>query len=322
MRETLELMLRVAEEDGPDSLAWPHAALERLPAADVEWLMCTGFLAEVEPDTGLVCPECEEACRIEPTRVADGGRTRAFHLCQRSSEHGGPIWFEMDAMRRWELRMDRLARLVARSVEAVGRIVEVRPGRLYLLGMVKIDGNAREIFLARGVAWPDATEAFGRASRLRTAAAPAVLALASVAVGDFLPGHPLPARPLVEIAKVGEDGLTVHLDGAFPDVLPGQRAKIQNEPISLDAFMARCCEKRSRELRRFRRLALLSAARNGKVALPPEAVSHRSGQVANKLKSFRRRVLGGQYLDYEGDGKHGDGRKWGIYGRDSKESKQ
>jgi hypothetical protein len=123
-----------------------------------------------------------------------------------------------------------------------------------------------------------AAGAFGQAPRLRASAKPVVLALAIAPTGDLVPGRTLPFRPLVEVAEVDPAGLAVRLDGAFPDVRPDGWAGTPNEPITLDAFMARYCEKRSGELRRFRRLAPLGAARNGKVALPLEAGPYRSGQ--------------------------------------------
>ncbi|MGB2824714.1 MAG: hypothetical protein WBF17_27325, partial [Phycisphaerae bacterium] len=121
-------------------------------------------------------------------------------------------------------------------------------------------------------------EVFGQAPRLRASTGPVLLALACVPVGELLPGRTLPVRPLVEIVEVSEAGLSASLDGAFPDLRPDVWEGIPNEPVTLDAFMARFCEKRSSKLRRFRRYALLGAARNGKVTLPPEAGPHRSGQ--------------------------------------------
>lgn len=53
---------------------------------------------------------------------------------------------------------------------------------------------------------------------------------------------------------------------------------IPNEPVTLDEFMAKYCEKRSRSTRRYQRKALLAAARNGTVSLPALAAPHRSGQ--------------------------------------------
>ena len=174
--------------------------------------------------------------------------------------------------------MDRLAEAVAAAIRATGKLVQLAPGRLYLLGTAKIDGKTREVFLARGAMWPDAAEVFGQALRLRASIGPVVLTLACATATDLLPGRTLPLRPLIEVADSSEAGLSVCLDGTFPDIRPDTWAGIPNEPIALDAFMARFCEKRSGELRRFRRHALLGAARNGKVTLPPAAGPYRTGQ--------------------------------------------
>jgi len=53
---------------------------------------------------------------------------------------------------------------------------------------------------------------------------------------------------------------------------------IPNDPITLDQFMLKYCEARTKNLRRSRRQALLGAARNKTVKLPPLAYPHKSGQ--------------------------------------------
>ncbi len=58
---------------------------------------------------------------------------------------------------------------------------------------------------------------------------------------------------------------------------------VPNKPIALDRFMVKYCEKRSKETRKYRRKALLAAARNstcgkGSVALPSPAVPGRPTQ--------------------------------------------
>ena len=107
---------------------------------------------------------------------------------------------------------------------------------------------------------------------------PAVLTLATMPKEPLLDGSELAVRPLVEIATFARGRLKVSLDGAFPEVEPGPWADLPNEPITLDRFMVRFCEKRSREIRRYRREALLAAARNGTVGMPPLATPHKSGQ--------------------------------------------
>jgi CheY-like chemotaxis protein len=58
---------------------------------------------------------------------------------------------------------------------------------------------------------------------------------------------------------------------------------IPDEPVTLDEFMAKYCEQRSKSTRRYRRKALLAAARNGTVSLPRLAAAHKSGQAKRYL---------------------------------------
>lgn len=261
MLETFRLMLRAADQPGPEALLWSHAALERLPAEPVDWLIGAGILGGAEPDMGALCCECEEMCRVKPEIITDvaTGRKRAFLYCARE----GPIWFGMDAFNRRKLRLDRLAQVVAEAAGCIGSPVELVPERLWLLGTVPIDGKARELFLARGLAWPDARKVLGQCARLRASACPAVLTLAGMPSGDLVPGQKLPVRPIAELVRFDSEAPRVSLDGAFPEAEPSPWTDIPNDPITLDAFMARYCEKRSREVRRYRRQALLAAARNG-----------------------------------------------------------
>jgi len=53
---------------------------------------------------------------------------------------------------------------------------------------------------------------------------------------------------------------------------------VSNEPVTLDEFMAKYCEHRSKENRKFRKRALLAAARHGTVTLPPLAALRKHGQ--------------------------------------------
>ncbi len=52
---------------------------------------------------------------------------------------------------------------------------------------------------------------------------------------------------------------------------------VPNEPVELDAFMAKFCEQRTKENRMCRKRALLAAARHGTVTLPPLAGGHKRG---------------------------------------------
>jgi len=266
---------------------WPKGALERFVAM--------GILREVEPAEEVRCNECEEGCWIKP-RIRDDPRTSeavGTYFCRRNKDIGR-FKVDLSRARRWEFSLGGLAKAVSKAAKPTGKVTELVPERLAMLGTVKLDGKNRELFLARGAAWPDAQVIFGGAVRLKTASHPVILTLAGMPLGDLLSGVKNAVRPLVEIADFDGKVLHIPLQGAFPEVAPSPWADIPNEPITLDQFMVKYCEKRSKEARKYRRLALQGAARNRpeQIKLPPEAGQFRSGQskkyfVHDLLKSWQ-----------------------------------
>ena len=86
-------------------------------------------------------------------------------------------------------------------------------------------------------------------------------------------------KPIV-IAEASSDAATSS-DNAAPASTSDQAtgwSGVANEPVTLDEFMVRHCEKRSKESRRYRRKALLAAARHGTVKLPPLATKRKPGR--------------------------------------------
>lgn len=276
------MVLRRADVEGADVFtaddvsAWPKDATAKLVRA--------GLLQEIEPATEVLCLECDEGCWIEP-RIQDDPRTGkpiGVYFCRRNEEVGR---FYVDLLRRarWRFDLTGLATMVRGATDAVGRVASLVDGRLAFLGTLTIDGKRRELFLARGVTWPDAAQVFGNSSRLKMASHPAMLTLTGTPKGSLLDGCDLAIRPLVEIVAFEQGRLKVHIDGAFPEAEPGPRANLPNEPITLDKFMAEFCEKLSRKTRRYRREALLAADRNETVELPLHIKPWNSGQAKKYL---------------------------------------
>ncbi len=85
-------------------------------------------------------------------------------------------------------------------------------------------------------------------------------------------------RGAVATARAGRTGSTAS-SRASPKDAPW--ATLPNDPVTLDEFMARFCERRSRDNRKCRKRALLAAARHKTVTLPALAVPRKHGQ-ANK----------------------------------------
>ena len=71
--------------------------------------------------------------------------------------------------------------------------------------------------------------------------------------------------------------------GTQPDAKPRPRASIRNDPITLDKFMAKFCEKKKGTFLVGRRKALLAANWNGSVKLPDHVEPWSSGQAKKYL---------------------------------------
>ena len=236
-------------------------------------------MTAAEPAEEILCEECPEGCWIKPTIGKDPKTHRRVgtYFCRRNDDIG---WFKVDLARRrrWKFSLAGLAKAVSKAVKPTGKVTELAPERLAMLGTVKLDGKVQELFLARGAAWLDAAQVFGNCSRLKMASHPAVLTLAAMPKERLLASCDLAVRPLVEIADFDGKVLHIPLQGAFPEVAPSPWADIPNEPITLDQFMVKYCEKRSEGSRRSRRRALLGAARNETVKMPPLAGPRKSGK--------------------------------------------
>jgi hypothetical protein len=210
---------------------WPNGALV--------WLMKAGILREAGLAEEILCDQCEECCWIKPRIQVNQqtGQTVGKYVCQRN-EDVGPFNVDLDRKKQWRLSLTGLAAAVARAVGAVGQQIELVQERLVFLGTVSLDSRNRELFLARGVAWPDSKDVFGTASRLRNAIHPIILTLSVMPPEDLLPGMSLAARPLVEIAGFDNGELAVTIAGAIPATEP--QAKAQSESsvgYDPDAYM-------------------------------------------------------------------------------------
>ena len=68
--------------------------------------------------------------------------------------------------------------------------------------------------------------------------------------------------------------------------------------VTIDQFMIRCCIAKIKKYRISRKQALLTAARHGTIAMPPQAQAHRQGH-ANKyfvqymLNAWQRYITAG-----------------------------
>lgn len=215
MNEMLDLILKRADFlDGSTFSAdevsqWPTGGLARLLAAKV--------ICEIDEADGVVCDQCEEACWIKPEPREDPRTGKRVGRCFcRTNEDVGPFTVDLERLRQWQVHMRGLAEAVAKALSATGGVQEILAGRLYWLGRVLLDGKSREVFLGRGLAWPDSPGLLGQAKRLRAAKAAIVLVPSTVPPEETWNGRVPTVRALTEVATFNIGGdltiAAVHLD--------------------------------------------------------------------------------------------------------------
>lgn len=151
------------------------------PAGVLDLLVKLGVLREAEPATSVVCRECAEGCWIEP-RIQDDPRTGKVigrYRCPRP-EGVGPFTVDLARMRQWEFHLAGLAAATAKALKLPDTVAELAPGRACFLGNAKAGQTVHELFLFRGMTWPDAAGVIAGADRYQGAAHPIVLVPAKV----------------------------------------------------------------------------------------------------------------------------------------------
>ena len=217
MHETFLRILHRADSNSPDISVCPYHEVAEFSPGVVERLIKLDILREIAPATGVRCDECEENCWIEPTfHDLPKGRV-AYYSCNRNEQVGG-FFVELDRFRQWELNFAGLANLMAKAIKPTGGIKEDVTGRIWFLGTVVRDGQTRDVFLARGLAWADGGVVVGQASRLQAAKGPIILVPERLPATDLFGEKPTTVRSLAELSSVTARTFKVNSDRLFcPD---------------------------------------------------------------------------------------------------------
>lgn len=201
----LEQILIRAEFDRP----WFHAGdVRRLPEPTLTALLATGLLREAESATWATC-DCswdlhdEEVC-VAPPESAWAGRPYI------SCPEAGVRWVEPDELRQWAVDVPCLATALAAALACTGRVEELLPGRLWLLGRTPVGDRTRDVFLARGVTDPlGGPAAIESCARFRTAVAPVLLVPQIVPPPDAWSGKAPRVLPLTSVVALAGRDLVV-----------------------------------------------------------------------------------------------------------------
>jgi len=197
------------------ALSWDEVA--QWPAGVLDLLTRCGILREQRPASSIGCDGCEEACLEDIVFVGTGDDTRAYVACQRRDDIGR-VEVPLDRLRRWQVDNAALVGIVGKAVAPGAPAEELVAGRLWRIGMVEIDQRDVEVFLARGMTWPDARPVFAATPHLRDREGAVVLALSDLPAGTVLPPG-IHARSLLELLRLTGDGICLapeQLGGTLP----------------------------------------------------------------------------------------------------------
>jgi len=162
--------------DWLEDSAYPFDEVKRWPSGALERLLAAGIIRKTNPAREVTCGNCADGCLIMPDIVEDPrtGQMVCTGWCH-DPEDGGLVTFSVDRLRLWEPHFEGLASHVARELGTTGGVSTVVAGRVCLMGALVSDGGCRDLFLARGLTWPDAGGVIAQADRLRASASPVIL---------------------------------------------------------------------------------------------------------------------------------------------------
>jgi hypothetical protein len=195
--------------------AGPLTASEarRLGVGAVERLVQADVLRACPPATRIRNNECDHGCAMEPEVVthAKTGERFGVHRCL----HGGCglVRIPLDDLRQWDLDLRDLAAVVARATKAGGKVCVDVPDRLLEVGRVVLGETARDVFVARGLAWDDAAAVLVDAARLKAAGSPLVLPLGDLPRRNIWPECDPAVALLGDVASLADNGLQIDLVG-------------------------------------------------------------------------------------------------------------
>jgi hypothetical protein len=166
-----------------DDPAFTGDELRRLPAAIRRLLESHALIRQSENLGVIECDACGEGHLEEVEILAEptGSKPRAYITCPEA----GRVSVDMERRQQWAVDLDMVARTVAAALDLRGRIVSIAPGRAWLLGTGQFDQHMRDVFLVRGIDWPDSRQILESAPRLATSPCPLIL------VPNLLPEDPI-----------------------------------------------------------------------------------------------------------------------------------
>ncbi len=134
----------------------------------MEFFLGQGILRQTEPSALVWLWECEEPDWVEPLWLPDarhGGRIMGFYDCRFNS--CGIHTVEQERTWQWAPSFEGVKAMIRKLLNLTDQWPDDVPGRICFLGRVAHQGQSRDVFLVRGLHWPDGPAVLDKATRLK-----------------------------------------------------------------------------------------------------------------------------------------------------------
>ena len=172
MNEDLTAFWSRADLEDP---AFTRDELSRIPAASRHVLASQSLLRQAANLQVIECDACGEG-HVEEVEILvepAGSKPRAYIACPDAGRVSVPI----ERLQQWSVDLDAISRSVGEALNLRERIISITPNRVWLLGTVQLDHHSRDVFIVRGVNWPDNRQILESCTRLASSPAPLILCL-------------------------------------------------------------------------------------------------------------------------------------------------
>lgn len=145
----------------------------RVPEEDWSALLAAGALRDGGSAGWVTCDQCDERHEedVDWIENARGGPPQPVIECPVAGE----VPVAPERLRQWLVDLPGLAELLARGLSCTGRVEELVPGRLWLLGRAAANGRVREVFFGRRLAERDGAAVLAGCTRFQASLSPLLL---------------------------------------------------------------------------------------------------------------------------------------------------
>lgn len=157
-----------------DEAAFRGDELSAFGPAALEIFKTEKLLKRGEDLREVECGDCGNPHIEDVDIITDspGSVPRAYIACG-----AGRASVDLVRLQVWAIDFDRLAAVASSALGLGGRIIQVAADRVWLLGTAKFADRTRDVFLVRGIGWPDSPLLISGNARLSTSPCPLILCM-------------------------------------------------------------------------------------------------------------------------------------------------